>query len=38
VDLLAGLADDLGAAGERAARPAWAILDGTLVPIDGIAD
>ncbi|MFJ6677417.1 transposase family protein [Actinosynnema sp. NPDC091369] len=38
VDLLAGLADDLHAAGERAARPAYAILDGTLVPIDRVAD
>ncbi|MBB5956942.1 hypothetical protein FHS29_003535 [Saccharothrix tamanrassetensis] len=38
VDLLAVLADDLHAAGERAARLAYAILDGTLVPIDRIAD
>ena len=38
VDLLAGLADDLRAAGERAARLAYAILDGTLVPIDRVAD
>ncbi|MFC6087787.1 hypothetical protein ACFP3R_00710 [Saccharothrix lopnurensis] len=33
VDLLAALADDLRAAGKRAARLACAILDGTLVPI-----
>jgi hypothetical protein len=39
VDSLAVLADDLHAAGERAAaRPAYAILDGTLVPIDRVAD
>ncbi|MDQ2587315.1 transposase family protein [Saccharothrix yanglingensis] len=38
VDLLAVLADDLHAAGERAARLAYAILDGTLVPIDRVAD
>ncbi|MFT7836807.1 transposase family protein [Saccharothrix sp. BKS2] len=38
VDLLAALADDLHAAGERAARLAYAILDGTLVPIDRVAD
>lgn len=34
VDLLAGLADDLRAAMVRAARLAYAILDGTLLPID----
>ncbi|ACU34921.1 hypothetical protein Amir_0963 [Actinosynnema mirum DSM 43827] len=34
VDLLVALADDLRTAGERAARLAYAILDGTLVPID----
>ncbi len=38
VDLLVALADDLHAAGERAARFAYAILDGTLVPIDRVAD
>ncbi|MCC8243063.1 transposase family protein [Saccharothrix luteola] len=38
VDLLASLADDLRAAGERATRLAYAILDGTLVPIDRVAD
>lgn len=38
VDLLAGRADDLGAAGERAARLAYAILDGTLVPVDRVAN
>jgi hypothetical protein len=38
VDLLAALADDIGAAGARAARPACAILDGTLIPIDRVAD
>ncbi|SDM64395.1 Helix-turn-helix of DDE superfamily endonuclease [Allokutzneria albata] len=37
VDLLAGLADDIRTAGERAARLACAILDGTLVPIDRVA-
>jgi hypothetical protein len=31
-DLLAGPVDDVRAAGGRAARPAYAILDGTLVP------
>ena len=38
IDLLAGLADDLGATVERAARLAYAILDGTLVPIDRVAE
>ncbi|PPK66703.1 transposase family protein [Actinokineospora auranticolor] len=38
VDLLAGSAEDLRAAGERAARLAYAVLDGTLVPIDRVAD
>jgi hypothetical protein len=38
VDLLADLADDLRAAGERAALLACVILDGTLVPIDRVAD
>ncbi|GAA2678688.1 DDE superfamily endonuclease [Actinosynnema pretiosum] len=38
MDLLTVLADDLHAAGERVARPAYAILDGTLVPIDRVAD
>jgi hypothetical protein len=37
VDLLAGLADDLHACIQRAARLAYAILDGTLVPIDRVA-
>ncbi len=38
VDLLAARADDVAAAGRRAARLAYAILDGTLVPIDRVAD
>ncbi len=38
VDLLAARADDAIAAGRRAARLAFAILDGTLVPIDRVAD
>jgi hypothetical protein len=38
VDLLAALAEDLTAAGAQAARLAYAILDGTLVPIDRVAD
>ena len=38
VDLLANLADDLQAASARAAGLAYAILDGTLVPIDRVAD
>jgi hypothetical protein len=38
VDLLAALADDLNAAVARAAQLAFAILDGTLVPIDRVAD
>ncbi|GAA1311857.1 transposase family protein [Saccharothrix xinjiangensis] len=38
VDRLAALADDVRAAGERAARPAYAILDGTLVPVDRVTD
>lgn len=38
VDLLAGLADDLHTATTRASRLAYAILDGTLVPIDRVAD
>ena len=37
VDRLAALADDLRA-GERAARLAYAILDGTLVPIDRVTN
>ncbi len=37
VDLLAG-ADDLAAVMRRAARLAYAILDGTLIPIDRVAD
>ncbi len=38
VDLLAALADDVDAAVARAARLAYAILDGTLIPIDRLAD
>jgi hypothetical protein len=38
VDLLATLADDLHTAVVRAARLAYAILDGTLIPIDRVAD
>src|SRR5689334_2268945 len=38
VDLLATLADDLHTAVARAARLAFAILDGTLIPIDRVAD
>jgi hypothetical protein len=38
VDPLAALADDLHTAGERAARLAYAILDGTLVPIDRVTN
>jgi hypothetical protein len=38
VDLLAALADDLRAAAVRASRLAYAILDGTLIPIDRVAD
>ncbi|GLW22828.1 hypothetical protein Mame01_28710 [Microbispora amethystogenes] len=38
VDLLAALADDVQAAALRAARLAYAILDGTLIPIDRVAD
>lgn len=38
VDLLAALADDLHAAAVRASRLAYAILDGTLIPIDRVAD
>lgn len=38
IDLLAALADDVGAAGQRAAPLAYAILDGTLIPIDRVAD
>ncbi|MEO3926914.1 transposase family protein [Micromonosporaceae bacterium B7E4] len=38
VDLLAGCADDLNAAMCRVARLAYAILDGTLIPIDRVAD
>jgi hypothetical protein len=38
VDLLATLANDLLAATARAARLAYAILDGTLIPIDRVAD
>ncbi len=38
MDLLAVLTDDLHASGERAARLAYAILDGTLVSIDCMTD
>jgi hypothetical protein len=38
IDLLAALADDLKAAVARAAALAYAILDGTLIPIDRVAD
>ncbi|GII32344.1 hypothetical protein Pmi06nite_57860 [Planotetraspora mira] len=38
VDLLAALADDLHAAAVRASRLAYAILDGTLIPIDRVAE
>ncbi|SDM79913.1 transposase family protein [Nonomuraea jiangxiensis] len=38
VDLLAALADDVHAAVARAARLAYTILDGTLIPIDRLAD
>jgi len=38
VDLLAALADDLNTAVDRAAALVYAILDGTLVPIDRVAD
>ena len=38
VDLLAALADDLKAAITRAAQLAYVILDGTLIPIDRVAD
>ncbi|WP_188194906.1 transposase family protein [Nonomuraea sp. SYSU D8015] len=38
IDLLAALAEDVQAAAARAARLAYAILDGTLVPIDRLAD
>ncbi len=38
VDLLAALADDLDAATVRISRLACTILDGTLIPIDRIAD
>ncbi|MBO3752563.1 transposase [Streptosporangiaceae bacterium NEAU-GS5] len=38
IDLLAQLADDLHAAIARASRLAYAIVDGTLIPIDRLAD
>ena len=38
IDLLAALADDVGAAGQRAAPLVYGILDGTLIPIDRVAD
>jgi len=37
IDLLAGAADDVHAAVRRGAQLAYAILDGTLVPIDRAA-
>ncbi|WP_435126652.1 transposase family protein [Micromonospora tulbaghiae] len=38
VDLLASAADDLNTAMDRIGRLAYAILDGTLIPIDRVAD
>jgi hypothetical protein len=38
IDVLAALADDVTTAAQQAARLAFAILDGTLIPIDRIAD
>ena len=38
VDLLAATADDLNAAMDRIRRLAYAILDGTLIPIDRVAN
>ncbi|GAA1553159.1 transposase family protein [Dactylosporangium maewongense] len=38
IDLLAGLGDDVAAAARRAARLAYGILDGTLIPIDRVAN
>jgi hypothetical protein len=38
VDLLAAIADDVPTAAQRASRLAFAILDGTLVPIDRVHD
>ncbi|WP_219501851.1 transposase family protein [Nonomuraea ceibae] len=38
VDLMAALADNVHAAVKRAARLAYTILDGTLIPIDRVAD
>ena len=38
VDLLAATADDLATATHRIRRLAYAILDGTLIPIDRVAD
>ncbi|SDL54087.1 hypothetical protein SAMN05421869_12716 [Nonomuraea jiangxiensis] len=38
MDLLAALADDVHAAVKRASRLAYTILDGTLIPIDRLAD
>ena len=38
IDLLAAHAEDLNAAMRRIARLAYAILDGTLIPIDRVAD
>jgi hypothetical protein len=38
IDLLAATADDLQAAMTRIRRLAYAILDGTLIPIDRVAD
>ncbi|MFB9444210.1 transposase [Dactylosporangium vinaceum] len=38
IHLLTNLADDVAAAARRAARLAYAILDGTLIPIDRVAN
>lgn len=38
IDLLAAHADDLNSAMRRISRLAYAILDGTLIPIDRVAD
>lgn len=38
IDLLASLGNDVHQAGVRAARLAYAILDGTLIPMDRVAD
>jgi hypothetical protein len=38
VDLVAALADDVHTAARKASRLAYAVLDGTLIPIDRLAD